>query len=99
LGYAVLYRYYHYPQGARLRLSQILVLPPQQGRGAGTMLLQAATRLADEMGACDLAVGAGVSAQPACANLTCAERACIAAEASEVGRWPGESAAWAQRRL
>ena len=47
-------RHYHYPTGARLKLCQILVLPPHQGRGAGAMLLGAAQALADELGACDL---------------------------------------------
>lgn len=49
-------RHYHYPDGARLKLAQILVLPPHQGRGAGGMLLGAAQALAEELNACDLAV-------------------------------------------
>ncbi|EFN55767.1 hypothetical protein CHLNCDRAFT_145199 [Chlorella variabilis] len=54
LGFATVYRHYHYPAGARLKLAQILVLPPHQGRGAGSMLLQAAQGLAEQTGACDL---------------------------------------------
>lgn len=49
-------RFWHYPEGSRLRLAQILVLPPHQGRGAGALALQAAQALADELDACDLAV-------------------------------------------
>ena len=59
LGFATCYRHYHYPAGARLRLAQILVLPPHQGRGAGGMLLGAAQALADSMDACDMAVRVG----------------------------------------
>ncbi|KAI3437922.1 hypothetical protein D9Q98_000367 [Chlorella vulgaris] len=56
LGYASLYRHYHYPAGVRLKLCQILVLPPHQGRGAGGLMVQAAQQLAEEMEACDLSV-------------------------------------------
>ncbi len=56
LGFSTVYRHYHYPAGARLKLAQILVLPPYQGRGVGSMLVQAAQQLAQEMGACDLSV-------------------------------------------
>jgi hypothetical protein len=56
LGFATAYRLYHYPEGARLKLAQILVLPPHQGRGAGSLLLTGAQALADELDACDLAV-------------------------------------------
>ncbi len=56
LGFATAYRHYHYPAGSRLKLAQILVLPPHQRRGVGGMLLEAAQALADELDACDLAV-------------------------------------------
>ena len=56
LGFATTYRLYHYPESARLKLAQILVLPPHQGRGAGSLLLMGAQALADELDACDLAV-------------------------------------------
>lgn len=55
VGFATTYRFWHYPEGSRLRLAQILVLPPHQGRGAGALALQAAQALADELDACDLA--------------------------------------------
>ena len=56
LGFATCYRHWVYPEGCRLKLAQILVLPPHQGRGAGALLLAAAQGLADELQACDLAV-------------------------------------------
>ena len=56
LGFATVYRHFRYPDGCRLKLSQILVFPPYQGRGAGSLLLQAANRLAEDEGATDLAV-------------------------------------------
>ncbi|KAL4422981.1 hypothetical protein ABPG77_005461 [Micractinium sp. CCAP 211/92] len=54
VGFATAYRFWHYPEGSRLRLAQILVLPPHQGRGAGALALEAAQALADELDACDL---------------------------------------------
>ncbi|KAL4451974.1 hypothetical protein ABPG75_007636 [Micractinium tetrahymenae] len=55
VGFATAYRFWHYPEGSRLRLAQILVLPPHQGRGAGALALEAVQGLADELNACDLA--------------------------------------------
>ncbi|KAF8393487.1 hypothetical protein HHK36_021731 [Tetracentron sinense] len=40
LGFATVYRFYHYPDSSRLRISQILVLPPYQGQGHGRHLLE-----------------------------------------------------------
>ncbi|PON32270.1 Histone acetyltransferase type B, catalytic subunit [Parasponia andersonii] len=40
LGLAAAYRFYHYPQSSRLRISQILVLPPYQHQGYGRYLLE-----------------------------------------------------------
>lgn len=40
LGFAALYRFYHYPDSSRLRISQILVLPPYQHKGYGRYLLE-----------------------------------------------------------
>ncbi|KAJ9688229.1 hypothetical protein PVL29_014112 [Vitis rotundifolia] len=40
LGFAAVYRFYHYPDSSRLRISQILVLPPYQHKGYGHYLLE-----------------------------------------------------------
>lgn len=40
LGFATVYRFYHHPESTRFRLSQILVLPPYQGKGHGRRLLE-----------------------------------------------------------
>ncbi|KAH9627030.1 hypothetical protein KSS87_023718 [Heliosperma pusillum] len=40
LGFAASYRFFHYPDSLRLRLSQILVLPPYQQKGYGRRLLE-----------------------------------------------------------
>ncbi|XP_050370109.1 histone acetyltransferase type B catalytic subunit [Argentina anserina] len=40
LGFTALYRFYHYPDSSRLRLSQILVLPPYQHKGYGRYILE-----------------------------------------------------------
>ncbi|CAD6225222.1 unnamed protein product [Miscanthus lutarioriparius] len=41
LGFAAVHNFYHYPESTRLRISQILVLPPYQGEGHGLRLLEA----------------------------------------------------------
>lgn len=48
VGYATLYTFLAYPDRRRLRVSQVLVLPPHQRRGHGLRLLQAVFRVADE---------------------------------------------------
>lgn len=40
LGFTAVYRFYHYPDSSRLRISQILVLPPYQHKGYGHYLLE-----------------------------------------------------------
>ncbi|BAT81185.1 Histone acetyltransferase type B catalytic subunit [Vigna angularis] len=40
IGFSAVYRFYHYPDDSRLRLSQILVLPPYQHKGYGRFLLE-----------------------------------------------------------
>ncbi|XP_034699922.1 histone acetyltransferase type B catalytic subunit [Vitis riparia] len=40
LGFTAVYRFYHYPDSSRLRISQILVLPPYQHKGYGHNLLE-----------------------------------------------------------
>ncbi|KAK1413874.1 hypothetical protein QVD17_29610 [Tagetes erecta] len=46
LGFAALYRFFHYPDSHRLRLGQILVFPPYQRKGYGSHLLQVITDMA-----------------------------------------------------
>ncbi|XP_022965712.1 histone acetyltransferase type B catalytic subunit-like [Cucurbita maxima] len=46
LGFAALYRFYHYPDSSRLRLSQILILPPYQRKGFGFFLLEVLNNVA-----------------------------------------------------
>ncbi|KAG7030477.1 Histone acetyltransferase type B catalytic subunit, partial [Cucurbita argyrosperma subsp. argyrosperma] len=45
-GFAALYRFYHYPDSSRLRLSQILILPPYQSKGFGRFLLEVLNNVA-----------------------------------------------------
>ncbi|CAA6660968.1 unnamed protein product [Spirodela intermedia] len=46
LGFATVYRFYHYPDSTRLRISQILVLPPYQGQGHGRHLIESVNSIA-----------------------------------------------------
>nr|CAB3456878.1 unnamed protein product [Digitaria exilis] len=46
LGFAAVHNFYHYPESTRLRISQILVLPPHQGEGHGLSLLEAINSIA-----------------------------------------------------
>ncbi|CAL5389827.1 unnamed protein product [Camellia sinensis] len=46
LGFAAIYRFYHYPDSLRLRLSQIFVLPPYQRKGYGRHLLEVLNNVA-----------------------------------------------------
>ncbi|KAL6974676.1 histone acetyltransferase [Sarracenia purpurea var. burkii] len=56
LGFAAIYRFYHYPDSSRLRLSQILVLPPYQHKGYGRCLLEVLNNLAISENVYDLTV-------------------------------------------
>ena len=55
-GVCTLYNYYAYPDRHRLRLSQLLVLPPFQRRGYGSKLIEAVNALAAERDALDVTV-------------------------------------------
>ncbi|KAK3018440.1 hypothetical protein RJ639_004257 [Escallonia herrerae] len=46
LGFAAVYRFYRYSESLRLRLSQILVLPPYQRKGYGRLLIEALNNVA-----------------------------------------------------
>ena len=56
VGFCTLYTFWAYPNKTRLRVSQILVLPPHQRQGVGQALLQAAYALADQRGVLDVQV-------------------------------------------
>lgn len=56
LGFAALYRFFHYPDSLRLRLSQILVLPPYQCKGYGRCLLEVLTNIAVTQNVYDLSI-------------------------------------------
>lgn len=48
VGYVSLYTFFKYPQGHRLRVSQVFILPPYQRRGHGNELLLEVHRMAAE---------------------------------------------------
>ncbi|CAK7341647.1 unnamed protein product [Dovyalis caffra] len=56
LGFTALYRFYHYPDSTRLRLSQILVLPPYQHKGYGGHLVEVLYNVAISEDVYDLTV-------------------------------------------
>lgn len=56
IGFTALYRFYHYPGGSRLRLSQILVLPPYQHKGYGRYILEVLNEVAISEDVFDLSV-------------------------------------------
>ncbi|XWS26733.1 hypothetical protein CRYUN_Cryun26dG0055800 [Craigia yunnanensis] len=56
LGFAALYRFYRYPDGSRLRLGQILVLPPYQHKGYGSYLVEVLSNVAISENVYDLTV-------------------------------------------
>ncbi|GAB2292490.1 hypothetical protein Dimus_026726 [Dionaea muscipula] len=56
LGFAAIYRFYHYPDSSRLRLSQMLILPPYQCKGYGRCLLEVITNVAVSENVYDLTV-------------------------------------------
>lgn len=46
LGFAAVYRFHRYPGSTRMRLGQVLVLPPYQRKGYGRLLLEVLNRVA-----------------------------------------------------
>ncbi|KAL3532574.1 hypothetical protein ACH5RR_006095 [Cinchona calisaya] len=56
LGFAAVYRFHRYPDSMRLRLGQILVLPPYQRRGYGGILLKVLNNIAISEDVYDLTV-------------------------------------------
>ncbi|GBG87303.1 hypothetical protein CBR_g45363 [Chara braunii] len=55
-GFTTMYSFYHYPDSTRLRLSQLLVLPPFQGQGYGRAMLNAVNKLSISRGCYDVTV-------------------------------------------
>jgi histone acetyltransferase 1 len=53
-GFCTVYRFYSYPESTRLRVSQILVLPPYQGKGYGYRMLETIHRIAIERNCYDI---------------------------------------------
>ncbi|GLJ29645.1 hypothetical protein SUGI_0584510 [Cryptomeria japonica] len=56
LGFCIVYRFYHYPDSTRLRISQILVFPPYQGKGHGLHILEAVNKIAVQRDSYDVTV-------------------------------------------
>ncbi|KAF7813039.1 Histone acetyltransferase type B catalytic subunit [Senna tora] len=56
IGFTAVYRFFHYPDGSRLRLSQILILPPYQHKGHGRYLLEVLSDVAISENVFDLTV-------------------------------------------
>ncbi|KDP33753.1 hypothetical protein JCGZ_07324 [Jatropha curcas] len=56
LGFTAVYRFFHYPDKTRLRLSQILVLPPYQHKGYGRHLVEVVSNVAISEDVYDLTV-------------------------------------------
>lgn len=56
LGFAAVHHFYHYPESTRLRISQILVLPPYQGEGHGRRLLEAINSIAQSENIYDVTI-------------------------------------------
>ncbi|KAI3979514.1 hypothetical protein MKX01_001706 [Papaver californicum] len=56
LGFATVYRFYQYPDSSRLRISQMLVLPPYQGKVHGRHLLEVLNAVAISDNVHDMAI-------------------------------------------
>lgn len=56
LGFAAVHNFFHYPESIRLRISQILVLPPYQGEGHGLGLLEAINYIAQSENIYDVTI-------------------------------------------
>lgn len=56
LGFAAVYRFHRYPGSTRMRLGQILVMPPYQRKGYGRFLLEVLNRVAVSEDVYDLTI-------------------------------------------
>jgi histone acetyltransferase 1 len=54
LGFATLYKFWVFPDRQRMRISQVLVLPPYQGTGVGKLLVESAYKIADKRNVIDI---------------------------------------------
>lgn len=107
-GFATVYRFYAHPSGSRLRLAQLVVLPPLQRRGHAAALLDSLRAAAEAVGAADTTVEdptptlarlrdrCGLRAALADPSLTAAAAAAVAAAAAAAAAAEEEAAAaWA----
>ena len=75
-GFATIFNFWCFPDQTRIRVSQVLVPPPNQGKGIGRALLDAVYTTADERGAVDVTVTPLPfcpchSVQPNCGHMIC----------------------------
>ncbi|KAL3825234.1 hypothetical protein ACJIZ3_021263 [Penstemon smallii] len=56
LGFAAVYRFHRYPDSTRLRLGQILIIPPEQRKGYGRTLLEVLNNVAISENVYDLTI-------------------------------------------
>ncbi|KAK1630313.1 hypothetical protein QYE76_004628 [Lolium multiflorum] len=56
LGFTAFHHFYRYPESTRLRISQILVLPPYQGEGYGRRLLESINSIAESENIYDVTI-------------------------------------------
>jgi len=56
VGFTTVYPFYAYPDKIRLRVSQMVILPPFQRKGHGTQLLRAVYKFGIEQGVIDVAI-------------------------------------------
>ena len=64
MGFTTLATFYGHPSSQRIRVSQVLVLPPYQRQGIGSLLLQAAFKVADDSRAIEVTVSAAFVVLP-----------------------------------
>jgi len=57
VGMATIYAFYVFPDKRRYRLSQVLIMPPYQGQGYGSLMIDAVFALARKTGVVDITVG------------------------------------------
>ena len=63
-GFCTVFSFFCYPDRVRMRVSQVLVLPPFQRQGIGRALLEAVYALADTRNALDVTVSSVQEGDP-----------------------------------